>query len=93
MPRTPSLAAEPDGSDRAAGTVRLDELGQHFGIELEHDDVDSVSGLVLTELGRPPVAGDVVEYGRIRLVVTAVSGRGVREVRAELQPNASAADE
>ena len=68
------------------GTVRLDELGQHFNLELEHDEVDSVSGLVLARLGRPPVEGDRVDYGRLRLEVTATSGRGVREVRASLLP-------
>ena len=73
-----------DGSVRAAGTLRLDELGQHFDLPLEHEDVDSVSGLVLARLGRPPAVGDVVEYGRLRLEVTALSGLGVREVKAWL---------
>ena len=36
--------------------------------------------------GRPPVKGDTVDYGRLRLEVTATSGRGVREVRASLLP-------
>ncbi len=85
-PRTPSLTAQADGSVRAAGTVRLDELGQHFDVELEHPEVDSVSGLVLALLDRPPVVGDAVEYRRIRLTVTATTGRGAREVRAELLP-------
>ncbi len=83
---TPSLVALEDGSVRAAGTVRLDELGRHFNIDLEHEEVDSVSGLVLARLGRPPVKGDRVDYGRLRLEVTATSGRGVREVRASLLP-------
>jgi CBS domain containing-hemolysin-like protein len=85
-PESPSLVPLPDGSVRAAGTVRLDELGQHFDITLEHEEVDSVSGLVLARLDRSPVVGDVVDYGRLRLQVTATSGRGVREVRAWLQP-------
>jgi CBS domain containing-hemolysin-like protein len=63
----------------------LDELGQHFDVDLHHDDVESVSGLVLAELGRPPVVGDVIDYGRVRLEVTEVSGRGVKEVRATLR--------
>ena len=87
-PRRPALSTEPDGSVRAAGTVRLDELGRCFDLDLEHEEVDSVSGLVLAELGRPPVVGDVVEYGRVRVTVTAIAGRGVREVRAELRPAA-----
>ncbi len=89
-PRRPALAPQPDGSVRAAGTVRLDELGRCFNLDLEHDEVESVSGLVLAQLGRPPVVGDVVEYGRIRLQVLAITGRGVREVRAEVLPASDA---
>lgn len=81
---TPGVVTLVDGSVQAAGTLRLDELGQHFDLALEHEDVDSVSGLVLARLGRTPVVGDVIEYGRLRLEVTAVSGLGVREVRARL---------
>jgi CBS domain containing-hemolysin-like protein len=80
------LHPQPDGSVRAAGTVRLDELGQHFNLDLEHEDVDRVSGLVLARLDRPPVVGDVVDYGRIRFEVTAITGHGVREVRATVLP-------
>jgi magnesium and cobalt exporter, CNNM family len=86
VPESPPLVPAPDGSVSAAGTVRLDELGQALKVELEHEDVDSVSGLVLARLGRPPVPGDVVEYGRIRLEVTAISGHGVKTVRAALLP-------
>jgi CBS domain containing-hemolysin-like protein len=81
-PVAPPLQTHPDGSVTAAGTLRLDELGASFNLDLEHEEVDSVSGLVLERLGRPPKVGDVVDYGRIRLEVTGVSGRGVKEVRA-----------
>jgi CBS domain containing-hemolysin-like protein len=81
------MVPRPDGSVMAAGTVRLDELGQYFDVTLEHPEVDSLSGLVLAILGRSPVAGDVVDYGRIRLRVTGISGRGVTEVRAWLAPS------
>ena len=59
--------------------MRIDELGQEFHLELEHEDVDSVSGLVLTLLGRPPVVGDSVRYDRLEFEVTAVKGHGVEE--------------
>lgn len=84
VPALPKLTPDADGSVRLAGTVRLDEVGQHFDLDLEHEEVDSVSGLVLAQLGRPPVVGDVVTYGRISFEVTAIQGRGVREVRARL---------
>jgi len=74
------------GRVRVPGTMRLDELGQIFDLELTHEDVDSVSGLILTLLGRPPAVGDAVTYERLRLEVTAVKGHGVEEAAATLRP-------
>jgi len=85
-PSVPSIAARPDGSVLTAGTVRLDELGRHFDLDLGHEDVDSVSGLVLALLGRTPLVGDVVEYRRVRAEVTATSGHGVKQARVSLLP-------
>jgi CBS domain containing-hemolysin-like protein len=85
-PTEPAVTQSPDGTLVVAGTLRLDELGQHLNLDLEHDEVDSISGLVLTLLGRPPVAGDVVEHGRVRVEVTATAGRGVKEARVTLLP-------
>ena len=67
------------GRLRVPGTMRLDEVGQYFDLDLEHEDVDSVSGLILTLLGRPPVIGDCVKWERLQFEVTAVKGHGVEE--------------
>jgi CBS domain containing-hemolysin-like protein len=67
------------GRLRVPGTMRLDEVGKEFHLDLEHEDVDSVSGLVLTLLGRPPVIGDSVKFGRLQFEVTAVKGHGVEQ--------------
>jgi len=64
---TPQVYRDPLGRLHVPGTMRLDELGQQFDIDLEHEDVDSVSGLVLTLLGRPPDVGDTVRYDRLQL--------------------------
>lgn len=86
LPYAPPLVSTSDTSALVAGTLRIDELGRHFDLDLVHEEVDSVSGLILALLGRPPVVGDAVEYERIRLEVTATSGRGVRQARAILRP-------
>ena len=86
VPEEPSLVTETATSAVVAGTLRLDELGGHFDLDLSHEDVDSVSGLVLALLGRPPRVGDAVEYDRIRLEVTSTSGHGVQRARATLLP-------
>ncbi len=80
----PSLLEEAPGIWRVAGTARIGEVGQKYDLDLEHDDVDSVSGLVLERLGRPPVVGDVVDFEQLRFEVLSVAGRGVREARVSV---------
>jgi len=81
------------GRLRVPGTMRLDDLGQLFDLELTHEDVDSVSGLILTLLGRPPKVGDSVRYDRLQVEVTAVTGRGVEEAAVTLHGSGDAAQD
>ena len=67
------------GRIRARGTVRLREAGEALECNLEHPRVTTISGLVLTLLGRPTVVGDTVTWQNARIEVTAVAGRGVAE--------------
>ena len=87
-PTAPDTYRDEQGRLRVPGTMRIDELGQEFDIELEHEEVDSVSGLVLTLLGRPPEVGDSVRWGRLSIEVTAIFGHGVNEAAVCLAPEA-----
>ena len=73
----PPIVRELDGRLLVRGTVRLDDAGRALGVALEHPDVQSVSGLVLSELGRPAAAGDVVLWKSVRIEVRTVAGLGV----------------
>lgn len=90
----PDFVEDAPGVWRVAGTARLDDVGQRFDRDLDHDDVDSVSGLVLARLGRPPVAGDVVEFEELRFEVLSLAGKGVRAAHvSEIAPRSPITDD
>jgi CBS domain containing-hemolysin-like protein len=85
------LEMRPDAQGRlqVSGTVRLEEIAERLGVKLEHEEVDTAGGLVLSLLDRPPKIGDVVSYQDLRIEVTAIEGNGVEScliARAILGP-------
>lgn len=80
------LREDRDGDLMVEGTLRLDELGEHLGRDLEHDEVETVSGLILDILERPPREGDTVDYHGLHFEVTGVQGRGVGQCKVTLLP-------
>jgi CBS domain containing-hemolysin-like protein len=82
----PEIYRDHEGILHVAGAVRLIEVGEHLGISLAHEEVDSVSGLVLLLLGRPAEPGDAIEYEHLRFEVTKVAGHGVEECRVTPLP-------
>lgn len=82
----PSLTKTEEGHVHADGAVRLDELGEALGVVLEHEEVDTVSGLVLALLGRPPELGDTVHFDGVEIRVTKTLGHGVAACEAWLAP-------
>jgi CBS domain containing-hemolysin-like protein len=86
----PPISRDALGRVVVRGTVRLTSAGDALGVTLEHPDVQSVSGLVLALLDRPAQVGDVVNWGHVRIEVTAVAGRGVAEAAMTKLPTPNA---
>ncbi|HET8643157.1 MAG TPA: hemolysin family protein [Pseudonocardiaceae bacterium] len=56
-----------DGSVRVSARLPIEDLGELFGVELEHTDVETVGGLLAQRLGRVPLPGTVAELDGLRL--------------------------
>ncbi len=80
------IQKDDDGQVHVKGTVRLRDAARAIGHPIEHGRVTTISGLVLTLLGRPATIGDVVTLGRVAITVTGVSRRGVTEATIRLTP-------
>lgn len=63
---------------RVAAKSSLFELGEHVGLELEDEDIDSVGGLVTKLLGRLPRGGDQVHNSGLTFITERFEGRGHR---------------
>jgi len=80
----------PVGPDvfRLQGGVALSELEALFHQGIGREDVSTVGGLILAELGRVPRAGDRVRLADLELEVEQVSRRRVRRILARRAPAA-----
>ena len=90
----PIVRDDQSGTTEVDGGVLLDDVEAEIGMDIPEDergDVDTVGGFVFARLGRPPALGDVVEFGRFRLVVTGVDGLRVAQLRISALPPPAAA--
>lgn len=75
------IARMADASLRVLGSVPLADLAEALDRDLEYEDVETVNGLVMDLLGRPPRVGDQVEDEHLRLVVERVDSLTVHSAR------------
>lgn len=70
------------------GTVPLDEIDEYVDLGDHGHDVESVGGLVLAELNRPPVKGDSVTINNVAFLVEQVDGFSIEKVTIRYTPQA-----
>ena len=67
----------------ANGMMRLDELANYFDVpdeKLEDEDVDTIAGLVVKELGRLAQLNDVVQYHEFVFTVKEIDGARITKL-------------
>jgi Mg2+/Co2+ transporter CorC len=81
----PDIEELEDGWVRVSAKLPLFELGEHFDLELEDEDVDSVGGLLAKQLGRLPGRADRIEFSGLEIKVERIEGRRKRVITAQVR--------
>jgi CBS domain containing-hemolysin-like protein len=63
-----------DGVYAVDGRIPITDVNDYFGLDLPHEDFDTIGGFVLGSLGRPPEPDDTVEADGVILHVKSVDG-------------------
>lgn len=75
------LVEESDGSVLVDARLPIEDLEEHFGIEIEREKFDTVAGLIFHLTGRIPKVGEEIENGNLRMTVLEGGERNIRKVR------------
>ncbi len=68
---------------RIDGTFTIDDFNEEFMTDLDHEDFNTMAGLVFGELGRQPEVGDVIKAGGIHCTVLAIDGNRINRLEVE----------
>jgi len=62
-------------TSRVTARLPVEDLEELYGVELPHEDVDTVGGLLAMALGRVPIPGATARIGGLTLVAESSKGR------------------
>ena len=84
----PDIQSLPDGTALVDGMTLIDEINEHFGMELSDPHYDTIAGYVLGKLGRIPREGDEVldDEHHILLKVTSMDRLRIAQVSLKRHP-------
>ena len=78
-----SIERVDDTHIRIEGTYTIDDFNEEFGTELEHEDFNTMAGLVFGALGRAAEVGDEVKVDGLLLRVNEIEGSRILKLEIE----------
>ena len=85
QPEQVEASVQKHGAPREnVGDLILDELNQHFDLNLVHSEVETVGGLIMAMLGRVPAVGDRVDVDDAVFEVQTMDGMAVLTAKMSL---------
>jgi len=77
---TPEIQRLPDGSALIGGMALIEEVNDHFSLNLKDENYDTIAGFVLGKLKRIAKVGDTVDANGARLKVEAMDGLRISRI-------------
>ena len=76
----PQIQRLPDGSALVDGLLQIEEINDHFGLQLKDEHYDTIAGFVLGRLDRLAQVGDTVEAEGVRYLLRKNEAEAAREL-------------
>ena len=73
------IQPQPDGRFLVSALTPIADFNERFGTEFSDDEFDTVGGMVTSEMGHLPEAGEEAELGRYHFQVTKADARRVHQ--------------
>ncbi len=81
------IARDKEGRIYLRGDLLISDVNEYLELNLPEETADTLSGLVFSLLGRPPVAGDEARIGDVVILVETMEDLGVGELSLHLPPS------
>lgn len=81
------------GEFTVEGSMKLDDINDRLGLDLESEDYDSIGGFIIGQIDRLPEEGEEVTYKGIRLVVETLDKNRIERVRLYLPEEEDSSEE
>ena len=81
------IARDKEGRIYLRGDLLVGDVNEYLELELPEEAADTLSGLVFSHLGRPPLRGDEARFGDVVIRVETMEDLGVGEVSLLLPPS------
>ena len=74
------------------GTVKIDDINEKLGTDIESEMFDSIGGIIISSEGNVPEKGEEVDYGKYHLKVEEMDNNRIKKVRLFLPEEVEKSD-
>jgi CBS domain containing-hemolysin-like protein len=88
---SPGVQLLPDGSALVDGLMRIEDVNEHFDLNLQDENYDTIAGFILGRLGRLANVGDTADVEGVKLSVESLDSRRISRVslrKVPIEPDA-----